>query len=163
MGQPVLAANKQAAGGILYQPNPVFGLSLPKNVFNPSLAPSIQCSGINDLANRQPVLFGQDSITECSVYYSLNDLTDSTLCTAIGNQAAQILTLTAANINSVGMFGSASVNNLGDWVTVTNTSEYFAVNLIMWFEEKIIFKIFIFCFKCYSLRQILKQAVVIMS
>ncbi|KAI8899878.1 hypothetical protein BC833DRAFT_331467 [Globomyces pollinis-pini] len=120
IGSPVLTGQlttQDELNAISYIDDPTFGLTLPTDTITSN---SIGCSLTGaDYANRIPVTFGENTQTGCTMWLTLNQL--NTQCDQLRSRIFNLQTLTAANVQYVGMFGNATVNNPFDWILVQSS------------------------------------------
>ena len=111
--------------------------------FVPALGTSVVCSGTTDKAHRLEVLFGQDTTSYCTLYYTLADL--RTNCATIRSQIYAIQTLTLASLTHVGKFGNASHLNIYDWVPIikdvpaTVTGQQVSLTRVSFLQKKLFY------------------------
>ena len=121
IGKPVLAGAITTAGNINlinYIPDPYFGISLVKDM---RLANNIGCPvGTTEYTSREPVRFGQNSQTGCSLWLKMSDFSSQASCDSLRTRIYNLQTLTAQSKNRIGRFGNASVNNEFDWIPIIN-------------------------------------------
>jgi hypothetical protein len=123
-GAPVLAGTSLTNGAsfaVSYIPDSRFGITLIKDVPSTSGGPVSCSAGTTDYDNRSPVTFGENSKSGCTMWLRYSDLARGN-CNALRRRIYDLQTLTAANIDVVGIFGNASYSNqLSDWVPVINS------------------------------------------
>ena len=121
LGSNILAGTKTTNGqmsAINYIPDSSYGITMPSEIYSVSNS-RFQCSDSTDYSSRTPITFGNDLVGGCTVYYSLNDL--NTNCDGIRATVYQIQTLTASALTHVGIFGNATVDDIGQWVPIVDT------------------------------------------
>ncbi|KAJ3270114.1 Tectonic-3 [Terramyces sp. JEL0728] len=118
-GLPVLAGlqvSQGSANAISMNADPQFGITLLKDVAQTS---TVGCPNtLTDYGNRSPVTFGENTISGCTLWLTRNDLLNN--CDSLRSRIYNLQTLTARNIDSVGMFGNASTTNVFDWIKIIN-------------------------------------------
>ena len=121
VGKPVLSGAITSVGVkkvISYIPDPYFGVTLVKDV---KFGGNIGCpSGSTEYLSRDPITFGQNTQSGCSLLLTLSDFNSQASCDALRTRIYNLQTLTAQTINRVGKFGNASVNNEFDWIPINN-------------------------------------------
>jgi hypothetical protein len=78
-----------------------------------------QCTGSStaDLPFRQPVVFGEDMVTGCVLYYSPADLGSN--CAAIQTLVSGIQTGAQNNLlTHIGKFGNSSNLHISEWIPI---------------------------------------------
>ena len=116
---PVLAGVKISNSGkdaVSWTPNMQYGLTLPSRRPDTGV-----CTGNTaaDLPFRVPVLFGQDTVSGCTLQYSLVNLRDD--CATIRQTVLNYqMGLRDAALTHVGKFGNSSYLNINDWVEILN-------------------------------------------
>lgn len=126
LGYPVLAglltSGSSGAKSVNYIPDPLFGLTLPTDV--PLASGQVGCTpGTSDYGSRTTVSFGENTSSGCTLYLKYSDLGNATACQNLRSTIYNLQTLTAANINAVGIFGNASVSNgISDWVSIIGSA-----------------------------------------
>jgi hypothetical protein len=123
-GSPVIAGKSLKNGtniAVSYIPDQSFGITLLKDVPSTTGGPVGCTAGLADYNNRAPVTFGENTKTGCTMWLPYSNLTKGN-CNALRAKIYSLQTLTAANIDMVGIFGNASVSNeFSDWVPIINS------------------------------------------
>jgi hypothetical protein len=89
------------------------------------------CPSATNKQQRAPVTFGENMKGGCTLWLPYSSLDSSTACSTLRAQIVALQTLTAQNINLVGIWGNASVNNaLSDWVTVIDSKPAWLTTLV---------------------------------
>jgi hypothetical protein len=110
-------AGKKVQNSIEYIPDPFFGITLIKEVPNPTLR-RFECPSSTDRINRVPVTFGENTVSACNIYLSFSDMANSASCQTLRQRIFELQLLTARNFDSIGIFGNASVHNTFDWIPI---------------------------------------------
>lgn len=101
---------------VSYIPDPLFGLSLPKDI---PMGNQIGCTdSTTDYTNRTPVTFGENTQTGCTMWLTRPDFANANACDALRTRIFNIQTLTAQSIDRIAKFGNASVNDINDWIGI---------------------------------------------
>ncbi|KAJ3045824.1 Tectonic-1 [Rhizophlyctis rosea] len=101
---------------ISYIPNPSYGLTLPQDLYLPS-ASRFECpQSTSPLSNQIPLTFGEDTLTGCTVWFTLDDLNSQ--CDAIRTRVYEVLVKGVKDLTHVGRFGDASWERAEEWVQI---------------------------------------------
>ncbi|KAJ3115750.1 ESCRT-II subunit protein snf8 [Phlyctochytrium bullatum] len=103
---------------VAFYPNPLDGLSLPRDTPLPDSSDRFACS--TSQADRVAVTFGEDTSAGCTLWLGIEDMANATACFFVRKRAFEVQTNLGKvlGVNRVGQFGNANATVADDWVTV---------------------------------------------